>query len=211
MQVIQRAKGVQFHRGQPRKGLGGGEADVRHVQRRFAIKNAAPQVRDRLFQGVLADADRTEAQQKFTEGDRAEDGVPGAATFGDHIARGKLVIVDFEIANERRSNPKGVNFLNAAKSRGLLRPQREQHHWRTIPVSCGAGIVLPRQDRDHRRAIRIANVILSAIGQIFLRTDFPDCEFVAQQIGAMVLFRDAERQQPAGLQRRDRLALQWLI
>ena len=52
-----------------------------------------------LVQGVLADANRAEAEKEFTQRDGAKDGIPSLPASGDDIGIGDGVIMNGKIAD----------------------------------------------------------------------------------------------------------------
>ena len=86
---------------------------MRHGDGRLAVQNPVIQVCASFGEGVLTDSERAEGEKELAEGDGAEDGVPGIASSGDHVALGEFMFFDLELADEAARTPRVRIFLAA--------------------------------------------------------------------------------------------------
>jgi len=121
------------------------------------------------------------------------------------------VIYDLEFADVGRADAEGADFFEifvAGRLRGT-----EAKKTKGMRLERGRWGIFFGEDGDDGGGVGVADVIFFAVGEemIWCSVDRFDGEFVAEQVGAVGLFGDAERQELAGFEGGDRFTFESFV
>src|SRR5262249_37431480 len=116
-----------------------------------------------------------------------------------------------EFADERGSDAVGSRLSDRPECGGFLRTEDDKYEWRPSVWAVVFRANFLGEDRDHRRGVRVADVVLRSARHEPSRPVRAKHELDRQEVRAMIALGHTKREQTARLQARDRLALERLV
>ena len=182
-EVVDRPVAEELHRQQPCVSVGEHLRDVREVGHPLAVEDAVVGVGDRLVEGVLADADRREAEVELADVDRVEGRVERLGAGVHEVGFGDRVVVQAKLADEHLPGHHVLDQLVVV----VVAVGGEED------VAVGAlHVGAPAEHRDDAGLVAVADVVLAAVGrEAALAVGLQD-HVGGVDVGAVLLLREAE-------------------